>query len=37
MSANVYDTANGFFVNPVKGFLMNPVEMLQKSRDEPTG
>lgn len=35
MSANVYDTANGFFVNPVKGFLMNPVEMLQKSRDEP--
>jgi hypothetical protein len=35
MSVNVYDTANGFFVNPVKGFLMNPVETLKKSRDEP--
>jgi len=35
MSVNVYDTANGFFVNPVKGFLTNPVETLKKSRDEP--
>ena len=35
MSVHAYDTAKWFFVNPVKGFLTNPVETLQKSRDEP--